>query len=116
MNSGSHEGSINALVNYLADVAAVDEYIWVEYQKKHPEEAGRLREIERFGPFPFTPIVAGSKVASDVIERIQGALVAMATDQDGQNFLQHFGLDGFVVKELTFYDPIRENIDYLERE
>jgi len=33
LDAGNHEGSIEALLNGLADVAAVDEYIWLTYIK-----------------------------------------------------------------------------------
>jgi len=108
MRTGLHENSIRALRTGAVDVAAVDEYVWVEYLKQHPEANQEIKEIERFGPFPFTPIVAGSQVTEETIHRLQGALSKMLTTPKGRDILQAFGLDGFVIKSDTFYNPIRE--------
>lgn len=108
INTGSHERSIEALLSGLADVAAVDEYIWVEYQRTHPKAANVLHELERMGPFPFTPIVAGPKVRQVDIEGLQNALTNLTETPDGRSLLDWFGLDGFVRKTPAFYDPIEK--------
>ncbi len=103
---GNHERSIEAVASGLADAAAVDEYVWVEYLKSHPELAGRLVEIDRFGPFPFTPIVAGKAVNKKTIDRLQKALLGLSRKNEGKKLLGKFGLDGFTVKSADFYQPI----------
>ncbi len=106
INAGNHERSIEAVLGGLADVAAVDEYVWVEYLKYHPEAGKALREVERFGPFPFTPIVAGPAVKQADIENIRRALVSLSSVPEGKSILASFGLDGFVEKPVAFYAPI----------
>lgn len=108
LHTGLHQGSIDAVLNGLADVANVDEYILVEHLKMHPEDGSRLKVLERFGPFPFTPIVAGRDVSQEVIQRFQDALVVMHEDKEGAAILNKLGLDGFVLKPNSFYQPIRD--------
>lgn len=108
LNTGSHEGSITAVLNHLADVAAVDEYIWHTYLKKHPEANKQLREIERMGPFPFTPIVAGSEISTNNINKISSTLLKMKDDSEGKKLLAEFYLDGFVKKQPAFYQPVKD--------
>jgi len=114
LNAGNHEGSLEALVSGLADVAAVDEYIWENFQRDQPEAAATLKEVERFGPFPFTPIVAGSQVNSSVIRHMQDALSSMAEDPRGSVVLDGFKLDGFVVRDHRFYQPIRDALQFMK--
>lgn len=111
LDTGNHESSINALLNNLADVAAVDEYVWLAYLNKHPEASKTLHEIERMGPFPFTPIVAGSEISAGDISKLSSALLDMSDDTEGQKLLSEFYLDGFVKKEPAFYQPIKNMLE-----
>lgn len=108
LHTGSHEGSITALLNNLADVAAVDEYIWAAYLKTHPEANKFLHEIKRMGPYPFTPIVAGNEVSAKDINKISSALLKMNEDSEGKKLLAEFYLDGFVKKQPAFYQPVKD--------
>lgn len=107
LDAGNHEGSIEALLSGLADVAAVDEYIWLAYIKDNPEAQQALREVERMGPYPFTPIVASKGVEKKDIEKLRAALINMNNDAQGKELLKRFSLDSFVEKEDSFYAPIK---------
>ena len=111
INAGSHENSIESLLSGLADVAAVDEYVWVEYAKAHPEAADKLQVLESMGPYPFTPIVAGPGVDLADMKRLQDALTTMKAGTRGKAALGYLGLDGFVVEPVTFYAPIEKMLD-----
>jgi phosphonate transport system substrate-binding protein len=106
LRAGNHEHSIEAVVNGLADVAAVDEFVWVEYVRSHPEARRQLRVIERYGPYPFTPLVAGRTLPPDALHSLQEALTGMAADPEGRKLLTELGLDGFVVRTAEFFEPI----------
>ena len=106
MHTGLHEYAIEAVLFGLADVANIDEYVLVEYFKTHPDANKRLAIIERFGPYPFTPIVAAKGVPKETIVRLQRALLGMRENKEGAEILAHFGLDGFVTKDASFYEPI----------
>ena len=92
LHAGNHERSIEAVYHGLADVAAVDSYVWYEYAKQHPDIAGELKIIDELGPFPFTPIVAGSKVSAETIARLQNTLDEFYRTDNGQTLLTEFGL------------------------
>ena len=115
MHTGLHEYSIEAVLNGQADVANIDEYVVVQYLKANPEAKDKLVVLESFGPYPFTPIVAGSKVPERVIRDLQSALVNMHEDPEGVRLLKEFGLDGFVVKPPSFYDPIDKMLQGLRQ-
>ncbi|WP_198262807.1 phosphate/phosphite/phosphonate ABC transporter substrate-binding protein [sulfur-oxidizing endosymbiont of Gigantopelta aegis] len=107
INAGTHEKSIDAIYRGIADVGAIDEYIWDNYTKDKPEILDRLHIIEKIGPFPFTPIVAGSQVNEETINNIKKALINM-TANELKHFNEQFQMDGFVEKEDSFYQPIKE--------
>lgn len=110
--SGTHEKSIESIYRGLADVGAIDEYVWNEYIKIKPEIVKKLHVIQKIGPFPFTPIVAGRDVNKNDIEKIKQALVNMSKTEL-QKFEKDFSMDGFVIKPASFYDPIKENMKYI---
>jgi len=114
INAGNHEGSIEAVIDGLADVTAVNEYIWETYTKAFPEAKKKLREIERLGPYPLTPIVASKNVSRTSIIKLQKALKNMKNTKQGKKILQAFNLDDFVEKKSEFYNPIREMLDEVD--
>lgn len=105
--AGTHERSIESVYKGLADVAAIDEYVWIEYLKMKPYLGNDLHVIQKTGPFPFTPIVAGSNVKKEVLLKIQNSLINM-NKSELQTFKTDFNMDGFVHKDKSFYDPIRK--------
>ncbi len=111
INAGSHERSIEAVLSGLADVAAVDEYVWVEYVQAHPDAARKLKVLQSMGPYPFTPIVAGPKVDTGVMKRLQVALTGMKPGARGGVAISNLGLDGFVTEPASFYRPIAKMLD-----
>ncbi len=106
LHTGNHERSIRALLNGLADVAAVDEYVWTAWRRNNPQKARKLRVLQRLGPFPFTPVVAGRAVAEPTLRTLQETLTALPDMPQGRQLLQEFGLDGFVLEKPEFYQPI----------
>lgn len=107
VKAGSHEKSIEAIYRGLADVGAIDEYIWQTYTASRPRIRDKLHVIEKIGPFPFTPIVAGSAVNQKTINKIQNALVHMNAIELNE-FKRNFQMDGFVIKNSQFYQPIKK--------
>ena len=115
MRTGLHEHSIEAVLGGIADVANVDEYVFVEYLKAHPEARKQLAIIEQFGPYPFTPVVAGKGVPKETIARLQRALIGMHEDKEGAKILAGLGLDGFVTRDTAFYQPIAAMLHFLKQ-
>ncbi len=113
LHAGNHERSIESLLSGMADVAAVDEYVWIEYIKNHPQAGESLEVIAKMGPYPFTPVVAGKTVSRKTINRLLTSLEKMPDTPSGKIFLQEFGLDGFVERPASFYQPIQNMIEKL---
>jgi len=111
IDTGSHERSIEALLSGLADVAVVDEYVWIQYAKAHPDAVGKLQILERMGPYPFSPIVAGTGVDPATMKRLENALTGMKADGRGKALLGSLGLDGFVLEPVKFYAPLEKMLN-----
>jgi len=107
VHTGTHERSIESVYKGVADIAAIDEYIWVEYLKTQPYLSKGLHVIEKNGPFPFTPIVAGSGVNRQTLQKVQNSLINM-NKTELQNFKNDFNMDGFILKDSSFYEPIKQ--------
>ena len=110
----THERSIESIYRGMADVGAIDEYVWIHYTKTRPKILKKLHVIEKIGPFPFTPIVAGKGVEKKMIKKIQTVLTQM-NDTELQRFKNDFNLDGFVVKREDFYQPIKDMLNKIKR-
>lgn len=112
----NHVGSIEAVMAGLVDVAAVDEYIYLQYRKTHPDVDKQVQILQRFGPFPFTPIVAGEGVPPEMVARLKKALQGMPQTEQGRRLLEQMGLDGFVEVEPEFYRPIEQRWRYVQKQ
>jgi len=109
VNTGTHEKSIESIYRGLVDVGAIDEYVWMDYIRTRPHLREKLHVIEKIGPFPFTPIVAGRDVEERVLKNVQKSLVNM-NKEELDILKKDFLLDGFVLKRDTFFAPIKENM------
>jgi len=115
LHTSLHEASIDAVLGGLADVANVDEYILVQYLKAHPDAASKLIQLKEYGPFPFTPIVAGRDTPAVAVKQLQQALLNMSDDIQGKQILNQLGLDGFIIKPVSFYQPIATMLQALKQ-
>ncbi|MBV9388056.1 MAG: PhnD/SsuA/transferrin family substrate-binding protein [Chroococcidiopsidaceae cyanobacterium CP_BM_ER_R8_30] len=75
IQSGSHQRSINLVVEGLADCSAIDSTVLEQELRDSPELAHRLRVIESIGPCPIPPIVAAQHLGSEFIDCLQSALL-----------------------------------------
>ena len=115
LHTGDHERSIRAVIGGLADVAAVDEYVWEVYRRRWPEEAARVRVVQALGPFPFTPVVAGREVDGTTLRRLTRTLTGMGETPAGRRLLEQLYLDGFVERRPDFYRPLARMLEELRQ-
>ncbi len=114
MRTETHENSIEAVLAHQADVAAVDEYIFTQYLSLHPHAANQLTVLQKLGPYPFPPLIAGREVSKQTMQQLQEALIHMPNDAEGAKILKAFGLDGFIRKDISYYKPIQAILEALQ--
>ena len=93
VSTGSHAGSLAAVRQGRADVAAIDSHLLAALG------AGELEVVERLGPSPSQPLAAGPGLCAGERERIRAVLTALAPSPP-------LGLTWVAVDDAT-YDPIR---------
>jgi len=106
--TGGHREVVEAVAVGLADVGAVDGYVWETLRINHPELTADTRVVAQSETFGFPPIVARDDLPDAEIRELRRVLVAMPDDPKGQWILRQFNLDGFVEVEPTLYDSIAE--------
>lgn len=107
----AHDRSIHAVAEGLVDGAAVDSLIWDYLSATDPKLQGRVRVVERFGPFAIPPVVAAPHVPQELREKFRQALLTMHQDPQGQKILQGMHIDRFAPIDDGAYDTIRQMLN-----
>ncbi|RLJ70547.1 phosphonate transport system substrate-binding protein [Hydrogenivirga caldilitoris] len=110
----SHSESILAVYYGFVEGASVDSVVFDQFAKKSPEVASQLKVVEKYGPYPITPVVVRSQLSEDVKYALRKALTLMSKNPKGRDILSELSLDGFTVVEDSFYNPIREMITFIK--
>lgn len=103
-----HYNSIEAVAMRIVDGASVESYVWEQAKKVNPSMVSMTRVIKESEQYPFPPVVARRNLDPGLKKKVLGALLSMKKDPDGRGILMRMGLDGFIMVEDGFYDPLRE--------
>ncbi|WP_162893743.1 phosphate/phosphite/phosphonate ABC transporter substrate-binding protein [Marinobacter sp. Arc7-DN-1] len=112
--TSGHSNAIKAVGVGLADGAHVDGYIWETMQRFNPEITDLTRVVTQSKPFAFPPIVAGPKASPELNTRMRDVLLAMGSDPDAVQLLDHLNLDGFTRITPAAYKDIAEMAQLIE--
>lgn len=106
----SHQDSVLAVADQVADAAAVDSYIWEVLHLGDPGLTDRTRVVSGSPKFGFPPVVGGTFLKDDVRARLAEALLGMDRDPEGRRLLDLLHLDRFMAPREDIYDGISEMI------
>ena len=111
IQSGSHQRSINLVVEGIADCSAIDSTVLEQELRNSPELAHRLRVIESIGPYPMPPIVVAQHLGTDLIACLHSAL--LQPDTQMQSAMDKAQIQHYVAVEsedygilATMYDTV----------
>ena len=104
----SHDDAIRAVVNGVADGAAVDSLVYEHAIAREPELAEKVRVIHQSPSFGIPPVVVGPHVRPQQRARLLDTLLVMADDPVGREALDAAGIDRFVIIDDAVYDSVRE--------
>ena len=105
----SHDNTIEAVRDGIADGGTVDSLIWDQLLLASPEIGNELVVIEQSEGFPINPVVL-SPHASDVLARdLSRVLLEMPSNPAGREVLHDLGISGFVRRPESAFDPIVES-------
>jgi len=104
----SHDNSIIAVAEKIADGAAVDSLVYDDMKETHPEIIARTRIIETSPPFGIPPIVVSKDINPFLEEKLRNIFLNMDKDEAGKEILAKVKIEKFANLSNNAYDSIRE--------
>jgi len=104
----SHDNSIKAVVQGVADGAAVDSLVYDQWVRRNPDLAISLKVIDRSPAMPSPPLVASKRLDPALRESFRNAVLSMHETPEGKKILADLGIDRFVPLRMEDYEPVRQ--------
>ncbi|MEJ5240151.1 MAG: phosphate/phosphite/phosphonate ABC transporter substrate-binding protein [Anaerolineales bacterium] len=104
----SHDEAIRAVVNGLADGAAVDSLVYEFALRRDPSLKEKLRIIHKSPAFGIPPVVVSPLIRPQVKMELQSLLLSMAEDPVAQQAFAAIGVDRFVPISDEMYESARQ--------
>lgn len=106
--TGSHAGSVRAVAEGRADLAAIDVVTFARLRRDEAGLASRVRTLGRTVRSPGLPLVTSMATSAEDLARLCSALRDCAADPALAAVRDHLMLDGFVILRPDGYDSILE--------
>ncbi len=104
----SHDNSIIAVAEGLADGAAVDSLVYEYMKNTRPDIIAKTRILEISPPFGIPPVVVPENIDPFLERRLKDIFLNMEKDEGGRKILSKVLVDRFVSINDNAYDSIRE--------
>jgi len=104
----SHDNSIHAVAEGLADGAAVDSLIWEYFNATGSPDTIRTAIIEKSPPYGIPPVVIHPAVAAGLKERLRAAFFSLHEDPKAIPLLKELQIDRFEAGDDAMYDSVRQ--------
>jgi len=104
----SHDNSVIAVAENIAEGAAVNSLVYENMKVTHPETIAKTRIIEISPPFGNPPIVVSKDIDPFLEEKLRDIFLKMNEDEFGKEVLEKVRIDKFVNISDNAYDSIRE--------
>ena len=109
----SHDGSIKAVAEGVADGAAVDQLIWEFMNANDPAYTSRTKIIEKSPPYCIPPLVVHPELDRDLKDRLREVLLSLHEDEQGMSLLRELQIDRFELADDAAYDSVREMLRWM---
>jgi phosphonate transport system substrate-binding protein len=103
----SHDNSIEAVAEGVADGAAVDSLIYDYLLARHPTLAARTRIIQTSPPMGAQPVGIPRTLAPATARALRDLFLNMDQDPGAKKILEQLGVDRFILGSDALYDGIR---------
>lgn len=103
----SHDNSIHAVAEGLADGAAVDSLIWEYFNATGSPDTVRTRIIEKSPPYGIPPVVVHPAADAQLKSRLRAVFFALHDDPKAAPLLKELQIDRFEAGEDAMYDSVR---------
>ena len=109
----SHDNSIQAVAEGLADGAAVDSLIYDFMRTENPGLTEKTVVIEKSPPYAIPPVVVSSSIAPEIKQRMKDLFLGIHEDPDGGTILKKLQIERFVEGNDEDYETVRELESFL---
>jgi phosphonate transport system substrate-binding protein len=110
----SHDNSIEAVAERVADGAAVDSLIYNYLKRTNPGLVSRTRVIQESPPLGSQPVGAPRRGDPSLKRAIQATFLGLDGDPAARPILRKLGVDRFVSGDDSLYDGIRRMLRLVE--
>lgn len=104
----SHDNSIRAVADGLADGAAVDSLVWEYFNTTAPTDTARTRIIAKSPPYGIPPFVVNPALSPDLKQKLRDIFLHLNEDPQAVPLLKKLQIDRFVAGNDAMYDTVRQ--------
>jgi phosphonate transport system substrate-binding protein len=112
--TGSHDRSIQAVVDGFVDGAAVHGIVYDQMIAEDPSLSKKIRILMKSPPFGIQPVAVHPDMDPDLRKAVLAVLLDMHTNPRGKLILEKLQIEKFVVPEKGLFDNLRKAIAKLE--
>lgn len=106
--SGSHQNSLEMILDGRVDSSAIDSTVLEMEIANRPSISDRIRVIEILGPSPIPPWVVSRDLSDSLKASLRSVFLEMHQHDAGWTILRKAMIDRFVSVSDQDYDPIRD--------
>lgn len=108
LESGSHEASLQMILDGEIDGSAVDSTVLELEIARRPALAGQIRILDTIGPSSIPPWLANGRLSPEFQLKLQQTFWNMHRDTHGRRILRKARMARFVPVNDSDYDPLRK--------
>ena len=109
----SHDNSIQAVADGLADGAAVDSLIFDFMTTRNPEWLNRIVVFEKSEPYGIPPVVIPPDLDPEIKDKLKNLFLSIHDHPKGRVALDNLQIERFVEGDDKAYDSVRKMEAYL---
>ncbi len=111
----SHDNSIKAVAEGLADGAAVDSLIWEFFNRTSPADTSRTRIVEISPAYGILPVVVRPGLDAATKKRLRDILFTLHQDEQARMDMNRLGIESFVQGNDAMYDSVRDMENWIKK-
>lgn len=104
----SHDNSIQAVADGLADGAAIDSLIYNFMKIKSPELTQKTIIVDKSPPYGIPPIVVSPRIDAGLKEKLKNIFLSIHKNPQGKMILDNLQIERFIEGNDGDYDTVRE--------
>ena len=112
--TGSHDRSIQAVVDGFVDGAGVHGIVYDQMIAEDPSISKKVKILVKSPPFGIPPVVVHPDMDKNLRNEVLSVLLNMHNDDRGRLILEKLQIERFVIPEKGLFDNLRQAVSKLE--